>query len=562
MSNYLFALTIGPVQSFIAQARKTQDLHAGSRILSDLIDFAMKEIKERFDSQAVLIFPYKDAGSKPNRLLVQLNTEDSIQDFGNELRLNVKRELLRMAVSSIRMAMYKEGEKQLEDVLEVYWAAVPLTDNYSESVQALEQHLGSVKNARDYTQFVETGRKCTVNGFYNALYHRPISRKGAPKDFKGKSDSSFAMREVGPGEAISAITLLKRVYQSNESEDSFLSVSHIAQLHIWSNATVLQSNAYNNLINAMLCSSWETLNAQCLYNENLNDNYWSDQGITADLAETRKLVSAVVKVAQKEELPLMKYYAVLMFDADNMGQELKKCTSAEQHTALSKALSDFAKKTKEIVDNKGYGRTIYAGGDDYLGLLNLYTLFDALNDLRSAFHDSLGKQYGMNFSAGVAIGHYKMPLGELLDQVRKAEHSAKHFRKEKNAVAFTILKHSGEILRTVLPWEAKQNTWSVGLLKTIYTYFKKGVSPAYIKNLSNEMPVWQSNAVVFQEIVDHEIARLVTRASGGISIADLPPLIDAIKQLYALPLSNLEINKTDNFEHALLMLDFINRKIN
>ncbi|NTW88345.1 MAG: hypothetical protein HGB26_04300 [Desulfobulbaceae bacterium] len=30
---YLFLFTIGPVQSFIAQARKTRDLYAGSAIL-------------------------------------------------------------------------------------------------------------------------------------------------------------------------------------------------------------------------------------------------------------------------------------------------------------------------------------------------------------------------------------------------------------------------------------------------------------------------------------------------------------------------------------------------
>ncbi len=34
MNNHLFLFTLGPVQSFIAQARKTQDLYAGSETLS------------------------------------------------------------------------------------------------------------------------------------------------------------------------------------------------------------------------------------------------------------------------------------------------------------------------------------------------------------------------------------------------------------------------------------------------------------------------------------------------------------------------------------------------
>ncbi|NPA53826.1 MAG: hypothetical protein GXO21_04085 [Aquificae bacterium] len=42
-NEYLFIFTITPVQSFIAQARKTRDLHAGSRILSELIKKANRK---------------------------------------------------------------------------------------------------------------------------------------------------------------------------------------------------------------------------------------------------------------------------------------------------------------------------------------------------------------------------------------------------------------------------------------------------------------------------------------------------------------------------------------
>lgn len=45
---HLFLFTISPVQSFIAQARKTQDLYAGSLLLSELIDFAIHELKKLY----------------------------------------------------------------------------------------------------------------------------------------------------------------------------------------------------------------------------------------------------------------------------------------------------------------------------------------------------------------------------------------------------------------------------------------------------------------------------------------------------------------------------------
>ena len=41
MKKHLFLFTISPVQAFIAQARKAQDLYAGSRLLSDLVRFSI-----------------------------------------------------------------------------------------------------------------------------------------------------------------------------------------------------------------------------------------------------------------------------------------------------------------------------------------------------------------------------------------------------------------------------------------------------------------------------------------------------------------------------------------
>lgn len=557
MNNYLFALTIGPVQSFIAQARKTQDLYAGSQILSDLIGFAMNEVNASFGEKAELIFPYQEAESKPNRFLAQINDCDDIQAFGNRLRLKIKSHLLEMAARVFSDDSFKMGEAQLDDLLEIYWAAEPMQDNYADTVLKLEQKLGAVKNARDFVQFTEQGRKCTVNGFYNALYHRPILKKEAPAYFNGTSKLHFNMSEVGPGEAISAITLLKRLYNKGDG-DGFISVSHIAQMHLWNHNGLISEG--DNLLAIMGAQSWEGINAQILYSENLEKNYFEEQGINADLNLVKDAVFKFSNTCKELKLPKLKYYAVLMFDADNMGEHLKKCKNKNEHTALSKSLSEFAKKTKQIIDSKNYGRTIYAGGDDYLGLLNMFTLFDALTELRQAFDDSLGKQYGMTFSAGLSIAHYRTPLGYVLEQVRAAEKSAKAFSEDKNAIAFTVIKHSGEILRSVLPWKTNvQGQWSTNLLNVIYDYFKQGVSPAYIKNLSEEMTIWHTNAVKFQPIADYEIARLIKRASGGKVYSDL---INSVKSLYELPLVYSNRQETFNFEHSLLMLDFMNRKMN
>lgn len=53
---YLFQVSIGPVQSFIASARKTQDLRFGSQLLSELAKAVAKRIVDESE-QNILIFP-------------------------------------------------------------------------------------------------------------------------------------------------------------------------------------------------------------------------------------------------------------------------------------------------------------------------------------------------------------------------------------------------------------------------------------------------------------------------------------------------------------------------
>jgi len=83
MSQFLFLFTIGPVQSYISQARKTQDLYAGSFLLSHLSDAAIDELSRIVDS-CDIIFPDKEIDSKPNRFIAKIECEDP-EKLGSEL---------------------------------------------------------------------------------------------------------------------------------------------------------------------------------------------------------------------------------------------------------------------------------------------------------------------------------------------------------------------------------------------------------------------------------------------------------------------------------------------
>ncbi|MER3473978.1 MAG: hypothetical protein C4335_08075 [Armatimonadota bacterium] len=63
MSEYLFSISIGPVQEFISAARRTADLRAGSQLLQDIGMHPAEAIDSRGGS---LIFPADQQTRGPN----------------------------------------------------------------------------------------------------------------------------------------------------------------------------------------------------------------------------------------------------------------------------------------------------------------------------------------------------------------------------------------------------------------------------------------------------------------------------------------------------------------
>lgn len=156
-----------------------------------------------------------------------------------------------------------------------------------------------------------------------------------------------------------------------------------------------------------------------------------------------------------------KYVAIVQADGDNMGKIIKKLRLREDYKEFSKILFDFAKKANEII--KEYdGFTIYAGGDDLLFFAPVViefkdknksgkkTIFNLLDDISAIFDGYFKDKYEVKptLSFGVAMAHYKYPLYEFLEETRKLlfvdAKECKLGEKEKNAVAFRVIKHSGQ----------------------------------------------------------------------------------------------------------------------
>jgi len=497
-TQHLLLFTIGPVQSFIAQARKTQDLYAGSQILSELIKTAIDTIGRDY-----VVFPYAKyqtdkewnaIESVPNRLVAILESETKVQTLGDAAKTAVESKWIEIAKDALHY--WNDAIKsQIKQHLEIYWVAQELTDNYRQDYDRLERLMGAIKNTRTFKQYHydgigEQGRKCSLDGERNALFYRKTER-GIKPSFTSKDAIEIQQNSnLDQGEALSAVSYVKRKYSSK----SFPSTAEIALLDV---LTKMNSNASDKICIDMI----KRVNDQLFFEENVRSKKVIAKILKDADKESEFSVDAIEqchktfwKHAKKESFSQLKYYAILTFDGDSMGKwlsgdmellpekdNLGKIIDAQQFQSdFSEKLSEFTQSVKKIIDANKYGKTVYAGGDDYLGFVNLNYLFLALTALRREYADivsePLRKKYDslkpLSFSAGVCIAHYKEPLSIVLQTARNMQDKAKETfeQKGKDAFAITVIKGSGEIVETI--WKNDE----AGLLLKILNYFKKGVS--------------------------------------------------------------------------------------
>lgn len=159
--------------------------------------------------------------------------------------------------------------------------------------------------------------------------------------------------------------------------------------------------------------------------------------------------------------------------------------AANLHTSLSSALSTFALRgVKFIVEERHFGRVVYAGGDDLLAFLPLAEALAAARELYMLFtgrarvfggkleldpteqggyvrwDDEILLMPGpcITLSAGLAIVHHLYPLDAALEAARESEKAAKGVL-GKSAVCVRVLKRSGETVQMRSKWDAMGDTF-------------------------------------------------------------------------------------------------------
>jgi len=481
MTNQLLLVTIGPVQDFIAAARRTRDLWAGSQLLSEMSRAAAEEL-QRPNHQATLIFPAQDDLTKHdvvNRIIAVLNGT-SPGDVGKAVETAIRTRLHTLAQETLAHASGLQGNRlemarqQVADLPEIYWVTVPFSeDKYAPARRHLEHALAARKYTRQFGQpaWSRPVPKSSIDGVRESVI--------AEEEYTAADATRtlFQKYRAGRAERLSGVDLLKRCYRLTDQLADFPSTSHFAALPLlarWAQASRDYRVAVKKYLEALrfLTVRPETINQRRFQHISLfvSDGVAYDASILfeerlSDLADAAELpgirgaldefyAATSPRRTDRGERP-DPYYALLHADGDFMGQTLNRLAvnGTAAHRRFSLALDTFASAVRPIVESRQHrGALVYSGGDDVLAFLPLHTVLACAKALHDQFRDTFAEMRGEldiapTLSVGIAICHHIEPLSDALNLVRNAEKAAKRVS-GKNGLAITLSKRgSGD--RTV-----------------------------------------------------------------------------------------------------------------
>jgi CRISPR-associated protein Cmr2 len=395
---YLLAVALGPVQDFIAAARRTSDLTAGSQLLVDIAQATAEAIK---DAGGELIFPAVVNGKVsdgPNKILAALpvgSDPKAIAEIAKSAaRAKLREEWAKVLTKVTQEYLLNEGlaTQQIEAFLECYTAGMPFTDaTYATARLQVDALLAGRKNLRDFAPLEQPcnlkvkGKSPLDPAFECVLDEIP--------------DDDTGILKLRKTEYLDAVSILKRAKGRNQKVQS---TRTFARRH-------------------------------------------SEPGFTKDEWDD-------IEDDSPEKYP---YYAILVADGDNMGKLLGKMDSIGQHQRFSQDLAEFATQVGGIVP-KHDGYKVYAGGDDVLALLPVRTAIACAQELAQAFTNKVGA----TLSAGIAVVHYRQPLSLSLEMARAAEKQAKDGGRD--SLCLAIHTRGGTPLHITQKWKEWETfrTWT------------------------------------------------------------------------------------------------------
>lgn len=521
MSAHLIALTVGPVQEFIAAARRTRDLWFGSYLLSEISKASAKAVQKAVqDHGGSLIFPtpHNHADLDPDSPLNVANVIVAELTQGEPAVVTkVAREAAQARWRSFANLVLSQHQAvinvdiwndQIGDVIEFYAAWIRYSPaTYQADRATLMRLLAGRKRCRDFLP--ARGRagipKSSLDGLRESVLRPP----------KGWPERSRRRLRTQEGEQLDVIGMVKRTWAPASGNPRYPSVARVAA-DPWLRG--VGHEALAPLQAACVALGGDVIHEMDTSIERGYPHYASfpfegtavyrsryrDLQKEAELSDfdVASLAQALAPITQNFGEP-SPYLAVLVADGDRMGETLSRLASAEKHRAFSKALATFASKVHEVV-RQHHGVLVYAGGDDVLAFVPVDQCLPCARALHDNFGDILAPEAAGSrptLSVGLVIAHFMESLENLLEYGRGAEKHAKQPRPEdgpqaeRNALAVHVIKRGGGPIAVRANWSDEPDRQLQSLAEWIRARAISGRVAHDLRKIASVYDEWPAGTV-------------------------------------------------------------------
>jgi len=606
---YLLRVSIGPVQEFIIEARKTRDLHTGSRLLSLATWNSMKPIFDQFGPDFI-IYPYLgDSTSCPDsipNLYMAIVPENKLESTVNQIENSLhsfwncvnKQIMIKFPAS----AYLKYWSGQINDNFYMNWVAIQITkeeldNSYKSKLKNIQKFLDERKMTRNFGAWKgNSDVKCVQCGHRERIPYELFSELRSVEKFKTR---------IKEREWLCEVCLSKRLLNEFDiiglNKVKFESVSDISARSF---KQLIEDNAEKDEINDFLSSvnslkkvlgekgsKIENLSGEWFYKEYFSFRFLKNQYGLKDDSKLRKLaekshtsLEILEKVYHSLKSKPCKYYTIITMDGDDMGKLMSgdslddKDFTIDYQTNLSRILSESGGNISDLINNDGNGYCVYSGGDDLLAFLPLENSLKTINEIRSSFADGFeGLIEEPTLSAGIVILHHHDPLRRGLTEARQSVDNAKKWFRNKDAFFITLRIFSGSIITWSSKWtiddftiqikDGAVKSYLVQVIDDVLNPFvlfmtaepNKRLSPDFIHDLMSELPSfyehktkskWSFNNKMFKAEFKRLFKRHVPKDSGlgTDSWNDQITMLDFITEVFAY-MADPDKNKQMNYEY-------------
>ncbi|MBX6351577.1 MAG: type III-B CRISPR-associated protein Cas10/Cmr2 [Clostridia bacterium] len=507
MTRHLVLVTVGPVQEFIAQARRTRDLWHGSHLLSELSRAAARALARQGGMLVVPALapddpeleeatgPLRPDGSPRlsigNHILAVLPPGSDPREVAKATReavlaywSDVAGRVWRAVEAIVDEGARKAWDEQVREHVEFIAAWTPLDDDYRSARRRVHEMAQARKNLREFRPWRHDApgvRRSSLDGARRSVLTR-LDRpaEGATgSELRARQRKIRAKYRIQPGEELDAIGLIKR---AGGSALPFVPIANVAAAAWMRHARRKAPDAWGALVSALeawpgsdalrhgarnCCGALFPFEASIFFPSRWVPIFEEMEGPEGADAE-RETALRARRFGEQHVRPLLKqagsppsYVACLRADGDGVGAALDRLATPEANAAFSRQLSEYARIARTVVEERHLGSLVYAGGDELLAFAPVSAAPAIARELHREFDRAIRKALDTGgagggdvptLSVGIGVGHVMATMADLRWLGEEALRLAKSGgpralggggASRKNALAIIVDKRSG-----------------------------------------------------------------------------------------------------------------------